>query len=118
MPAKKLDITLEQGATFVMSVTWTDPAGVPVDLTAYTAKMQARWRYSDPTTLASFSTEDGTIALGGEAGTIEVSGIPEMCGVVKPGQGVYDLELTDTVTGKVSRLLQGRAFISPEVTKG
>jgi hypothetical protein len=117
MPAKKLDITIEQGATFVMNLTWTNPAGSPVDLTGYTAKMQARWKYSDATALVTFTTADNTITLGGALGTIAVSGPATITGVTKPRYGVYDLELTETSTGKVTRLLQGRALISPEVTK-
>jgi len=117
MPAKKLDITIEQGATFVMNLTWTNPAGSPVNLAGYTAKMQARWKYSDATALVTFSTQDGTITLGGAAGTIAVSGPATITGVTRLRYGVYDLELTETSTGKVTRLLQGRALISPEVTK-
>lgn len=117
MPAKKLDITIEQGATFVMNLTWKNPAGSPVNLTGYTAKMQARLKYSDTAALVTFSTTDGTITLGGAAGTVAVSGLATMSGITKPVIGVYDLELTETSTGKVTRLLQGRAFISPEVTK-
>jgi hypothetical protein len=117
MPAKKLDITIEQGATFIMNVTWKNPAGVPVNLTGYTAKMQARLKYSDATALATFSTADSTITLGGALGTIAVSGPAALTGITKPVTGVYDLELTETATGKVTRLLQGRAYFSPEVTK-
>jgi hypothetical protein len=117
MPAKKLDITIEQGATFVMNLTWNNPAGNPVDLTGYTAKMQARWKFSDTSALVTFNTADNTITLGGAAGTIAVSGPAAITGVSRPRYGVYDLELTETATGKVTRLLQGRALISPEVTK-
>jgi len=117
MPAKKLDITIEQGATFVMNLTWTSPAGTPVNLTGYTAKMQARLKHSSATALATFNTADATITLGGSAGTIAVSGPAALTGITKPVYGVYDLELTETSTGKVTRLLEGRAFFSPEVTK-
>lgn len=117
MPAKKLDITIEQGATFVMNLTWKNPAGTPVNLTGYTAKMQARLKHSSTTALATFSTTDGTITLGGALGTVAVSGPALLTGITKPVYGVYDLELTETSTGKVTRLLQGRAYLSPEVTK-
>lgn len=117
MPATQLDLTFEQGATFAMTVTWKSDAGTPVDLTGYTAKMQVRWNYSDTDALATFSTASNTITLGGAAGTISVLGPATMAGVTKPKYGVYDLELTHTASGRVVRLMQGRAFISPEVTK-
>ena len=96
MPAKQFDITIEQGATFVLNAIWRDAAGEPVNLTGYTAKMQARWSYSDATALVTFTTADNTIVLGGSAGTIAVSGLATLTGVTKPRTGVYDLELTET----------------------
>ena len=117
MPARQLDITIEQGTTFVLNAVWKDSTGTPVDLTGYTAKMQARWTYADANALVTFTTADNTITLGGINGTITVTGMATLPGVTKPRTGVYDLELTQTSTGKVTRLLQGSAFISPEVTK-
>ena len=36
------DITIEQGATFRLSLVWKDSSNVPVNLTGYTARMQVR----------------------------------------------------------------------------
>ena len=117
MTAKKLDITLEQGATFVMNITWQNSDGTPVNLTGYTAKMQVRYKYSDAAALATFTTSDSTITLGGALGTIAVSGMAALPGLTEQKSGVYDLELTETATSKVTRLLQGAVTLSPEVTK-
>lgn len=117
MTAKQLDITIEQGATFVMNITWQNSDGTPVNLTGYTAKMQARLKYSDASPLVTFTTSDSTITLGGALGTIAVSGMATLTGITEAKTGVYDLELTQTSSGKVTRLLQGKAYISPEVTK-
>lgn len=117
MPAKQLDITIEQGATFVMNVTWQDSTGTPIDLTGFTAKMQARYKYSDPAPLVTFSTADDTITLGGVEGTIAIAGLAPLPALTDVKTGVYDLELTDPSTGKITRLLQGKVTFSPEVTK-
>lgn len=117
MPAKQLNITLEQGAAFVINITWQSAEGTPVDLTGYTAKMQARYKYSDPAPLVTFSTADGTITLGGVLGTVKVEGMALLPGLTEKRSGVYDLELTKTSDGLVTRLLQGSAVFSPEVTK-
>lgn len=117
MPAKILDITIEQGATFTLNITWKAADGTPIDLTGYTAKMQARWKYTDSSPLVTFTTADNTITLGGVLGTISINGLANITGLIEPKYGVYDLELTKTSTGTVTRLLQGRAMISPEVTK-
>ena len=117
MTAKQVDIAIEQGATFTLRITWTTSSGTPVDLTGYTAKMQVRWKYSGPTPLLTFSSATGEITLGGVAGTVDISGLAAVTGVTDPKYGVYDLELTRTSTGFVKRLIQGRALVSPEVTR-
>ena len=35
---------------------------------------------------------------------------------LKPGDQVYDIVMTDTVSGDKTRLLQGKAFVSPGVS--
>jgi hypothetical protein len=117
MSAKQVDITIEQGATFSLNITWKSADGTPVNLTGYTAKMQVRWKYADANALLTFSSVGGTITLGGVAGTISINGAAAVTGVTEPKHGVYDLELTNTSTGFVKRLIQGRALISPEVTR-
>ena len=66
-----LNLTFSQGATWKLAMTYTDAEGTPVDLTNYTARMQARTSYDAGT--ATLSLTNGTgIALGGTAGTIEL----------------------------------------------
>ena len=45
MAAGLYDITIEQGATFQMNLTWKDSTGSPVNITGYTARMQVRENY-------------------------------------------------------------------------
>ena len=35
---------------------------------------------------------------------------------LKAGDNVYDIVMTDTVSGEKTRLLQGKAFVSPGVS--
>lgn len=117
MAAATYDITIEQGATFLMNVLWKDSAAVPIDLTNYTARMQVRYKYNSADALLDMSTTDGSIVLGGVAGTIAVTGAAADTAAIDVKTGVYDLEMTDTVTGIVTRLLEGCATITPEVTR-
>lgn len=116
MSAGTYDILIEQGATFRMSATWKDSAGAPVNITGYTARMQVRRRYNDPTILLNFSTTNGAIVLGGSAGTITITGAATVTDDVAARTGVYDLELV-SADGTVTRLLEGGVTISPEVTR-
>lgn len=117
MVAANHDITIEQGATFQLSLIWKQSTGTPVNLTGYTARMQVRRKYTSETPLLSFTTENGAIVLGGAAGTITVTGMATLTDdLPAPAPGVYDLELVSP-SGIVTRLVQGGAFITPEVTR-
>ena len=69
--AASYDITIAQGAELQHNLIWKDSAGVPIDLTGYTAKMQVRQRYASDDAVLSLSTTAGTIVLGGVACDME-----------------------------------------------
>lgn len=108
-------ITIEQGATFRLSLIWKS-GGVPVDITGWTARMMVKRRYGDTAPLLSFTTENGAIVLGGAAGTVEVTGLATLTDDIPAKPGVWDIEL-ESPTGYVKRLLEGPAVITPEVTR-
>lgn len=116
MSAGKYNITIEQGATFVLPITWKDGSDQPVNLTGYTARMQVRQYKDSTTTLANVTTENAGIVLGGAAGTVTVTITATQTAAMPAVEGFYDLELVAS-TGAVVRLLQGSATISREVTR-
>jgi hypothetical protein len=116
MSAKTYNITIEQGATFRLNVRWLDPDDNPIDITGYTARMQVRRRYNDPDAVLSLTSDDGDIAIGNEAGTVDVTASADDTAAIGIKCGVYDLEL-ESPAGTVTRLLEGSAVISPEVTR-
>jgi hypothetical protein len=107
------DITAPQGATFDTTFTYTI-GGTAVNLTGYTAAMQVRSAYA-ASPIISLTNVSG-ITLGGVAGTIRVVISATTTATYKAGQYLYDLELTSG-SGVVTRLLQGKFTISPEVTR-
>ena len=110
------DLTINQGATFELTVTWKDSAGTAINLTGYSARMQVRETYSSSTSIVSLTSGAG-ITLGGAAGTIAiVVSATTTAALTAPFSGVYDLELV-SAGGVVTRLLQGAATVSPEVTR-
>lgn len=113
MAAAKLNLTIEQGTTFSKRLTWRDKSKRLVPLVGYTARMQIRASVSATEVILELSTANGRITLGA-AGTIDLNLTPAETSALKAG--VYDLELTD-VAGRVTRLIEGKVNVSPEVTR-
>lgn len=110
-----LNLTFSQGATWKLSMTYTSGDGQPIDLTDYTARMQARISYNSPD--AVLDLQDGAgINLGGTAGTIELLVPADQTEDIAAKQYVYDLEI-ESPSFEVSRVVQGTLIVTPEVTR-
>lgn len=114
MAAGTLDFAIEQGATFNLVLTWR-VNNVLVNLTGYTARLQARVDVEDTETVLSLTTGAG-ITLGGAAGTITLDQTATQTALLPAGTYIYDLELA-AGGGTVTRLVQGELIISAEVTR-
>lgn len=114
-PGKK-NFKVLQGATFEETITWTDDSGAAMNLTGYTARMQAREEYDSATAFIDINTGNGGITLGGVAGTIALLISATNTALITAEHGYYDLELVSP-TGKVYRLLQGKICVSKEATR-
>lgn len=108
------DITIYQGATYDTTFIWKDENGSAVNITGYSARLQARARVGDSNTIISL-TDGAGITLGGSNGTIRVVISASGTAALTSG-GVYDLELVSGA-GVVTRLIQGNVTISKEVTR-
>jgi hypothetical protein len=115
MAAGTLNFTIEQGATFNLLLTW-EIDSVPVNITNWTARLQARVDVEDSEVILSLTTSNGGITLGGAAGTISLDQTATQTALLPAGTYVYDLELI-SAAGVVTRLVQGELNISPEVTR-
>lgn len=136
MRAARRDIYIEQGATWTLPLTWLtlvpganpgDPPeqGPPVDLTGWRAQMQIRKKPGGPVAAAAYSwplpdAPQPRIALGGPLGTVLIQLEESDTDALILKEAVYDLELVDpsaTPEPRVIRLLEGKVFISPNVTR-
>jgi hypothetical protein len=115
MAATTYDILIEQGATYSQVITYKE-AGVAINLTGYTARLQVRSTLESASTVVELTTANGRIVLGGAAGTITLTISATDTAALTAGRGVYDLELVSG-SGIVTRLLQGVATISRNVTR-
>ena len=120
--ANQYNIVVEQGATFSLTITYKDSDGEVIDLTNTDARMEIRQEYTSESALVTLTSAAGGsgntsgIALGGVAGTIVVVISDALTGALTaPATNVYDLELV-TADGAVTRLIEGKATVSPGVT--
>lgn len=111
--ASRYNLVIDQGSTWEQALLYRDPSGAAIDLTGCTARMQVREFYESEEPLVSIDTDDGiTISSGGR---IDLVLTAEQTADIPAGKYVYDLEL---VNGDVvTRLLQGRFVVDPEVTR-
>ena len=119
MAAGKYDITIEQGATFTLNLSYKNSAGAVQDLSSsYTARMKIRESVGG-TIIASTESGDSpkhtiTIALAASGNNIIVTISATNTATFDFDNAVYDLELVSGV--EVDRVIEGRIFLSKEVT--
>ncbi len=109
------NFTIYAGSTFYQRINWSDSCDEPIDLTGYTAKLEAKYSISDADPFLSLTTENGGITLGGSAGTVEINADAAATLALTAGVGVYDLQMTSGA-GVVDYLLQGKMTVQKMVT--
>lgn len=116
-PAGLYNIIADQGATFSRTITWTDSARNPINVTGYTARMQVRATLESTQTVLELTTQNNRISLGGALGTVTLTVSAADMTNVSADKYVYDLELVAPTTGVVNRLVQGNFVVRGEVTR-
>jgi hypothetical protein len=113
MPATKLNILVEQGATFKRIVTVTKKAdNLPQNLTSYLVRGMMREAKKGGAVLTSFTCGIVDAALG--QFSFELSATAT--GALTAPVALYDIEL-ESPTGIVYRVYEGTATISPSQTR-
>lgn len=119
MPAHKVKLEIDQGATFDKTFTWktgTRDNATPVDLTGCKARAQFREEVESTAVLLELTTDNHRIQLGGAAGTIRLLISAEDTAALAWPTAVYDLEV-EFPDGTVVRRMAGSVVVSPEVTR-
>jgi hypothetical protein len=115
MTAGRYDLLIEQGATFYLPIDYSDSTGAPIDLTLFTARLQARRTPTAEEIIVEMTTENDRITLGGTDGVVTLHMTAAETAVLQPGEYLYDLELASGES--VDRMIEGRLTISPEITR-
>ena len=116
MTAGIYNATIDQGATWSVTVLYKDSAGAPINLTGYTAAMQVRQNYSSAEADLTLTSPANGIVITALTGTVVITMSALQTGALDEGYYVYDVELTSS-GGLVDRLIQGQLTVAPEVTR-
>lgn len=116
MAAANYDFIIEQGSTFRKQLTYTDSAGVVVDLTGYSARMQLRTKITDANIIISLTDLNSGITFDAPNGIINLFISDTNTAAFTFKTAVYDLEII-APGGDVTRLLSGTITLSKEVTR-
>jgi hypothetical protein len=116
MTAATNNFIIDQGADWFITVVYKNSTGTAINLTGYTAALQIRDTYADSTTDLSLTSPSGGIVITGATGTISITATAAQTAAIAAGTYVYDLEITSS-GGIVTRLIQGRISVSPQVTR-
>jgi len=111
MAAGNYNFTIEQGATFDRTVT-VQENGAAMDLTNHTPRMQVRATHDSSTIVLTVTCSISN----GVGGVIRLQASATTTAAIEEGIYVYDLEI-ESLSGVVTRLMQGNVTVTPEVTR-
>lgn len=114
--AARLDLVIEQGATFNVTMTWKDSTGTAVaGLDNWSARMYLKTSKSESSTVLELTTANGGVVLGDNPGEVKLFISDSDTAAMTDVAGVYDLELISP-SSVVTRLLAGKWKLDTEVT--
>jgi len=112
MAAGNYDIVIDQGSDFAIQLE-ISADGSAVSLTNQSARAQMR-----PTATSSTLTATFTCAVtSASEGKLKMSLPNATTASISPGKYYWDIELVNSSTSSVTRLLQGVARVTAEVTR-
>jgi len=115
MPAAKFDITIDQGSDFEISVEVFENDAVK-NLTDYFARAQLRLNAGAPSA-TNFDTSGSQL---NSSGTVKIAMSNQVTKNIVAGAYVYDIEIFEGTAPNetsVTRILQGKATVTGEVTR-
>jgi len=111
------NITIEQGATYSLDITYTSDANVPVDITNCIIRLGVKDQSTDTVFVEYLDNQSagGITITDAEEGKFNIHIPAEKTASFTFNRGVYDLEI-QFAAGNVIRLLKGRVLVDREVT--
>lgn len=110
--AAYVELTIEQGANLVSTVSVNDNQGDAINLTTYSASSQLRKSY-----YSSSANTMSAIVTGNANGQITLTMTAANTANLTPGRYVYDLTIRNSVDNSITRVVEGTAVVLPSVTR-
>tara|TARA_Y100000004_G_C8831054_1_gene376190 strand:- start:399 stop:743 length:345 start_codon:yes stop_codon:yes gene_type:complete len=108
------NLTIDQGANFSSDVTVKDANGNAFNLTGYTVEAKMAKGYSSTRTRTTITS---TIATDATTGVVSLTlTSTQTAALDAPERYVYDVEITQTSSGTVTRVIEGIITVRPNVT--
>ena len=107
------NLTVDQGTSFTSDVTVKDANGNAFDLTGYTAVAKMAKGFASTRTRTTTTT---TIAADATTGVVTLSLSSTVTAGLDAERYVYDLEITQTSSGNVTRVIEGIITVRPQVS--
>ena len=107
------NLTIDQGTTFSSDVTVKDANGNPFDLTGYTALARMAKGYSSTRTRTIITC---TVAADATSGVITMALSADETAQLEDGRYVYDLEILQTSSSTITRVIEGVITVRPQVS--
>jgi hypothetical protein len=108
------NLIVDQGANFSSDITVKDANGNAFNLTGYTAEAKLAKGYASTRTRTSMTA---TVASDPTTGIVSLAlSAAQTTALDAPERYVYDVEITQTSTGNVTRVLEGIITVRPNVT--
>lgn len=108
--AIKANIEIDQGTDFYASIDLIDEDGI-YDLANHTVAAQMRKNYASQTAIdfdVTINEDFGRILLGLSRSVTET---------LEPGRYLYDVEITNNLTDRRARAVEGIATVTPGITR-
>ena len=104
---------LDQGATFSKNFTVTTDGSTAYDISGLTLQAQMRKSYDSSSVTATFTASVVT----GASGIYKLVLTEPTTQGISAGRYVYDVEITKTSTGEITRIIEGQLEVRPGVTR-
>ena len=105
------NLSVDQGSDFSAEVVVEDSSGDVANLSGYTGAGQIRKTYS-----STAYTAFGVTVTNAGNGVLTLTLANGVTNAMKAGRYVYDVEITKTSDGEVTRVVEGQVTINPGVT--
>ena len=116
MAAAIYNFIIEQGTTVRRVFRLKDSTNLPLNLTDYKARLQARWSIASPDVLLDATTENGKLVIDPLGGMVSLVLTASDSAALVWRKAKYDLEL-ENPAGDIFRLIKGEIVIDKEVTR-